>query len=285
MKNILDKQNAVLRKSFSELARHTFEISFEEWYQKGCWTEKYLPYSICENGAVIANASANLMKLDFCGEKKNFIQIGTVMTRPDCRGRGLSRKLITEILCDWTEKCDGIYLFANSSVLGFYPRFGFERADEFVHSRSVAHTAGDFRRLDMSSAGDVKLLQECYARSNPFSALSFENNFGLLMFYCIGFLKDCIYYSESLSAAAVAEYDGGTLFCHDIFGGDGADLSMLLNALAAENTTRAVLGFTPKAAQGFTVSPLEGDDFLFVLKGRENPFRGQKLRFPSLSHA
>ena len=50
------------------------------------------------------------------------------MTRPGHRGRGLARRLMEEVLRDWSGRCDGMFLFANGTVLDFYPRFGFRRA-------------------------------------------------------------------------------------------------------------------------------------------------------------
>ena len=48
----------------------------------------------------------------------------------------------------------------------------------------------------MEQPGDRALLRRCYEASNPLSRLSVKNNYGLLMFYCFGFMKDCVYYSE-----------------------------------------------------------------------------------------
>lgn len=285
MKNILDKENRTLRKSFSALAEKTFGISFEEWYRNGYWGDNYLPYCFSEGGRVISAAAANIMTLSLDGECRKYIQIGTVMTDEAYRGRGLSRRLLNEIICDWKENCSGIYLFANSSVLDFYPRFGFAPEEEFVYSTSTAPLSGDFRRMDMLSAADRGILRDCYARSNPFSALGFKNSFGLLMFYCSSFLKNCVYYSERFNAAAIAEYEGRSLICHDIFGGEKAKLKDILNALADETSERAVLGFAPKSPQGFDITSLESDDYLFVLKGGNNPLCGRRLRLPSLSHA
>lgn len=55
------KNNDALRKSFFELAANTFGLSFENWYQKGFWTERYIPFSFVEGDKVIANVSVNLL--------------------------------------------------------------------------------------------------------------------------------------------------------------------------------------------------------------------------------
>ena len=69
------------------------------------------------------------MKTIWNGPIKNYIQLGTVMTAPPCRKQGLSRFLMEEIKKDWEGRCDGMYLFANDTVLDFYPKFGFSRQE------------------------------------------------------------------------------------------------------------------------------------------------------------
>ena len=125
-KNVRD--TAPVRNAFNALAMQTFQLSFEGWYENGCWSQRYQPYTLMDGGTAAANVSVNLMKTRWNGQIKNYIQLGTVMTHPAYRNQGLSRYLIEEIFRDWEERCDGFYLFANETVLDFYPRFGFRRA-------------------------------------------------------------------------------------------------------------------------------------------------------------
>ncbi|HBG11095.1 MAG TPA: GNAT family N-acetyltransferase, partial [Clostridium sp.] len=111
------KEDNALRRSYNRLAEKTFGLSFEEFYQNGYWTDKYIPYSLIDDGKVIANASVNILKASYNGQEKRCIQIGTVMTDSDYRNQGLSRYLIERILSEWKETCDTMYLFANDSVL------------------------------------------------------------------------------------------------------------------------------------------------------------------------
>ena len=284
----LEKQvrdRAPLRRSFFALAEEVFGLSFESWYENGYWTGNYLPYALADGGKVVANASVNRMDFTWRGTPRRYIQIGTVMTAPAYRGQGLSRRLIEEILADWEGACDGLYLFANDTVLDFYPKFGFEKAAEYQYTLPVSPAAGDFRRLDMGREEDRRTLLRCYRKSNPFSALAFCQNEELLMFYCGAFLKDSVYYSPELDMAGIAEQEGDTLLCHDLFGEGACSLAQAVSRLAAPGTTRAVLHFTPKETAGCLCAPLEGEDTLFILRGKENIFRAEKAMFPSLSHA
>jgi hypothetical protein len=105
------------------------------------------------------------------------------------------------------------------------------------------------------------------------------------MFYCGQFLKDQVYEVPGLDCVAVAAHDGGRMLVYDVFGGS-APLREILNALAAEETETAVLGFTPINAEGMTVSPrVEEDTTLFVTGELAGLFSENQAMFPLLSHA
>lgn len=107
------------------------------------------------------------------------------MTDPQYRCRGLSAALIQEVLQEWRDRCNGFYLYANQTVLDFYPRFGFERAIETQYALPLTINGGDFVPLDMNQTESRRLLLQRYQKSNPYSRLPMLDNWGLLMFYCI----------------------------------------------------------------------------------------------------
>ena len=282
------REDAVAREGFMALARTVFDLDFAGWQAAGFWTDKYIPYALMDGERVIANVSVNIMDMEYRGQLRKFIQLGTVMTHPEYRGRGLARRLMEAVLADWQGRCDGVYLFANDTVLDFYPRFGFRRATEYTHTLPLPSTAGKgrCRRLDLSAPAHLALLRAAFERSNPYSALAMEKNWGLLMFYCGFSLKNRVYYLEEDGTAAVARLEGDTLDCLDVFGpGGGRPLAALLADVGDGRALRARLGFTPLDGTGCTVQPIETEDFLFVLEGGDNPFEADRLQFPALSHA
>lgn len=280
-KNVMPDPAA--RQSFDALARQVFDLSFESWYQSGYWTESNLPYTLLSQGTALANVSVNRLEVLLGGKRRRYIQLGTVMTRAGCRGQGLAKRLMEEVLRDWTNQCDGMFLFANETVLDFYPKFGFRRETQYQYTLPVPTARGGARKLSVDSPQDLALLRACYERGNPFSALQVVHNFGLLMFYCGSFLKDCVYYIPQQEAVAIARQEGPVLQCMDIFG--GSQLEEILTQVAAPGTEYAALGFTPTGSVACRAEPISDDsDALFVLAGKENPFSRQKLHFPDLFH-
>ena len=280
------KEDNALRRSYNRLAEKTFGLSFEEFYQNGYWTDKYIPYSLIDDGKVIANASVNILKAFYNGQEKRCIQIGTVMTDSDYRNQGLSRYLIERILSEWKETCDTMYLFANDSVLDFYPKFGFVKAVEYQCSSPITPTKGCVRKLDMSHASDREFLKRYYSKSNPYSALAIKDNYELLMFYCTSLMKDCVYFLEDFDAVIIASNKNEILTCYDIFSDGNHAMIEMVSRVAESQIRTVVFGFTPAEHASFHSRILEEEDTtLFVLKGKDNWFVNHQMMFPVLSHA
>lgn len=280
------RKNATVRESFNTLATKTFGLSFENWHSMGYWGDDYIPYALLAGGAVVANASVNHMHTCVKGVSRHYIQIGTVMTDPAYRGRGLAAFLINKILADWAEKSDGIYLFANDSVLEFYPKFGFVKAEEYQCTLPISGGRGIAKQLDMDDNASIKLLLSAYQEGNPFSVFPMLHNEGLLIFYCPQFLKENVYLSEKTGAVVVAETEGSRMICSDIFGGNGHTLTEILLDVASADVTEAVLGFSPVDTTGMALTVRQEEDTtLFYLAQKGNPFGKQRLMFPLLSHA
>ena len=85
----------------------------------------------------ITNVSVNIMNFNVDGKHKRYIQVVTVMTDINYRNQGLSKFLMQRIFADWQNQSDLIYLFANSTVLNFYPKMGFTAVKEYEYFKNV----------------------------------------------------------------------------------------------------------------------------------------------------
>lgn len=130
------QKNGQLRSSFNKLSKEVFDLSFENWYKNGFWNEKYIPYSIVIDNEVAANVSVNIIDFVMNGESKQYLQLGTVMTKSEYRNMGYINILMEEIEKDFP-KCKGMFLWANDSVTNFYPKFGFEEHKEFRFQKDI----------------------------------------------------------------------------------------------------------------------------------------------------
>jgi ribosomal protein S18 acetylase RimI-like enzyme len=279
------QDNIQCRKAFNDLAIKVFKLSFEDWYQAGYWNEKYIPYTLFDEDKAVANLSINIM--DFCSirKKQRYIQIGTVMTDPDYRNKGLSRFLMEKVMEELNGKCDFIYLYANNSAVDFYPKFGFDTVKEFECFKSIRKKSGcQSEQLNMDIQSNRDRLYEYAKNSTVFGKLSMQENADLVMFYCISFLKKNVYFIPSLNVIAVAKFGENKFQLLDVFGEANVELDEIIFSLIDGKPYEVSLGFTPKEAYSYKIREITGGDTLFIQKGKTLLF-DNKLMFPVLSHA
>lgn len=303
-------QDAAARAALGALTQAAFGFDFEAWAARGfCAHGAYVPYSFEEDGRILSNVSVNRMEFCLNGEKRRWLQLGTVATREDMRGRGLARRLVEIALADSMDGCDGVYLFANPEAAGFYEKCGFTRGIEYrSFPRAEAYLNTDARLSSMRERGDSRAearldtgarfvpvnpgderalaaYQRAVHETEPYAALWQENGFGLAMFYTMN--AENAYYCPALDAHAVVE-DGSL---NAVFARNMPLLRAVLAALAAsENVeTPTVIGFTPRPedADACVREPWDGgDDYRLYGRGRVlEEIAANRLCFPALSHA
>ena len=279
------QNNSTLRESFNELAQKTFALSFESWYQNGFWKDNYIPYSIAHDNQILANVSVNFIDMLWNGSTKHLIQLGTVMTDESYRQRGLIRKIMNEIEKDYAN-VDGMYLFANDSVLDFYPKFGFEKAIEYQYTKQLSVSqAQTMLPVPMNNSKAWSLLECAINCSIPQGCFEMTGNSGLIMFYVTGFMQDNVYYDKHLNAYTIAELENGELYLYAIFAPEKIDLNTIIQAFG-EQVKRVRLGFTPEHRTGYIADKLkEADTTLFVKGSCFLTFEEEQLMFPPLTHA
>lgn len=280
------QDDTLLRNSFNELAEKTFGINFEDWYQNGYWGKNYIPYSILDKDRIVANVSVNVTDFVWNGERKHFIQLGTVMTEETYRKKGLIRRLMQEIEKDYGKRAEGIYLFANDSVLDFYPRFGFQKAAEYQYSKQVHITEEkSVLQVPMQEKKDWKLLEKAISLSVNNSCFEMVDNTGLIMFYVTKFMQENVFYLEELNTYVIAEIEGNDLLIHNVFSETLVDLEEVIKAFG-KGIKKVTLGFTPQDAENYIYTEIRQEDTTLFVKGKGfEAFGGSKIMFPTLSHA
>ncbi len=275
------------RLSFNKLTESVFGFSLENWYNDGFWGDYYIPYSLLHNNKVISNVSINKIEFDIEGERKTGIQIGTVMTDDKYRNRGLNKFLMEKVLHEWNDKTDFVYLFANDSVLNFYPKFNFKVVAEYQHSKTIdTHsTSSTWKKLHMEDPADVAFLMERIKNSAPIAKISMLNNTSLVMFYCNTYKKDSIFYIKELDVIAIADFEGDTVYLNDIFSINPIEINDVIQSISDKRIVRIILGFTPLDDSGFDKHLLKSTDKLFIQKDKIEFFLNKHWMFPVLSHA
>lgn len=283
--------NKVYRESFFELANSVFGIDFTKWYEKGCWNDNYICYSYVDGNRIIANASISKMMIVLKGREYKAIQIGTVMTHPDYRNKGLSKKLMNSIIDQYEKEYDFIYLFANDTVLDFYPKFGFQMVKEsrFILNISALQRQtvkiNTLRQLDMNNQYDYNLLESFAAERIPVSSvLGVKNNEHLLMFYFILVFSDAIFYIEEEDTIVIFKQEGTHLHVFDMISKKRVNIETILSGIVSRDTETVHLYFTPEDDTNVQTEFIKnGEDTLFIRPLLKNI--PKHFLFPITSHA
>lgn len=273
-----------LRNSFNALAETTFGLNFETWYQSGYWNEKYIPYSILAEDKIISNVSVNLIDCELNGQAKHYIQLGTVMTEQTHRNKGYSRMLMEEIMRDYFY-CDGFFLYANDSVVDFYPKFGFEKADEFRY-RAVIHTDKENTAVTVPMTNAEEWANFLKEKNNRKSCGIIKTDTDdLLMFYLTQFMSENIYYVKEYDCYVIAETDSGTLTVYDVFASDTVDLLSVCECFG-KDIAKVEFAFTPENTDGLEkYNYTEEDTTFFILGDGIKQDLKTISAFPALTHA
>lgn len=280
------RDNKELRSSFNVLAEQTFDgLNFEGWYQNGFWGDNYDPHSIVIDGKVVANVSVNRCDLELGGRRYRILQLGTVMTAPEHRGKGLSRAIM-EYIEPMMAEADGVYLFGNDSVVDFYPKFGFRRGRELEYRKSVSQSGPvAAEQVVMDGPAAWARLAEAMERSSFAEGCKMVGNPELIFFYVSQFMQEAVWYIPGLDAWAVAELEKGVLTIYNIFADASVTVDDVAAAFGAEVRTVA-LGFAPESREGWEVSALLEEDCSFFVRGEVfAEFEARGVRIPSLGHA
>ena len=278
------RNNDALRASFNRLAEKTFELNFENWYRNGFWKDNYIPYSVVIDGEVVSNVSVNACNMNYKGKLVKLIQLGTIMTDDDHRGNGYARALMEEVMKDYDGKVDGIYLFANDSVLEFYPKYGFKEAKEYQFTKEVT-ISGECtaQNVPLRDKIDFDRTVEILDTKKQNAQLYMVDNPGLYMFYLSQFMTENLFYIEECNSYAIAEVEDDTLILHTIIGNGAVD--EVIRAFGSQ-VKKVILCFTPKDSSGFEKSELYEEDTTFFVQGKFfEDSRDDEYMMQAITHA
>nr|WP_226905105.1 GNAT family N-acetyltransferase [Pedobacter schmidteae] len=270
------------------MTQHFWKFDFENYYQSGFWEDNCILYSLFDDEKIVSHVTVSLFKK----EEKTLMQLGTVMTDEDCQKQGLNRFLMERITVDFKDKIEGTFLFANETVLDYYPKFGLIPVPEFEHFQTKRNT--EFiqkykkRKLDLDLEKDLKLFELLLEKNITNSKFQTENK-GLIFFYCYAYpemgFKDAIYFIDELNCAVIAQLEQQVLHIVEIFSESEIKLDDIISTFSDLLFEEIVFDFTPKESAGFQHRDYKEEDLqLFVSNELQQVFKESHLRINSLSH-
>jgi len=251
-----NRNDKTYQKKLNALLSAVF-FDFRFWYDLDLWDENYESYSIWLADEIVSNICVFKVKGVRNGAAFDALSLGAIATKADCRGRGYARAILEHILAKHPDM--PMFLSANESVLGFYPRFGFTRVYEklptavyTIHNDCTAH------KLPHTA---LRVRDAVYQRCNIFTRLDCLNTQSVNMFHLYaGEWADCIYDVPACDSVVVARQSGETLYTAAVFAQKETTFAALAKALPFLGVTKVEFGFMPFWKDlDYTMEPYDGD--------------------------
>ena len=239
-----------LRNYYNDFISKVFPgISFKDWHKLGFWTKDYIPFSIIESGKIISNVSAALMTTIVNGEKHRAIQIGAVGTLPEYRKKGFSKYLTNYVLDKYKNSVDHFFLFANDSVLDFYPKFGFKYINEniWVLESHIPKSNYSARKLVLTNENDYNLLIDLIKNRKSITNIFGAANYGFItMWHVINQYSNNMLYLEDENIIFIISENNGTVNIIDVIFSNPFDFqSTLPKILQSDSVQSIIYSFPP----------------------------------------
>ena len=246
----------------NSLTTEVFGFSFERWHRRKVWNADYTCYSIIENGVMVANICAYRMDILIGGREQEFIQLGTVAARKARRGEGLSRKIMEFILDRHPHT--PFFLCANSTVLDFYPRFGFQRVAERqpLIRQGLDHPGVEMKNLRVDDPVVGEYLEQ---RAGFSRILDCTNAAPIHWFHLLNSHIDHLYEIPELGVMLVAEQSGSALTLYDVCASRPVSFAQLAPRLHFPGVDTIYFGFNSDWLNvDYQTCAYEADSTLFV---------------------
>lgn len=240
--------NDKLRKSFFKLANSVFGIDFETWYNAGYWNDNYKCYSFIDNNTVISNASVSSMNILHHGRMEQYLQIGTVMTHPSYRGKGLAGKLVKHICKNSPYP---VFLFAEAVNSDFYEHLGFSAYKQYSYiykkEENTSHRALPIEHWDIKQQQYRKLLFKQYKKKKAFNGFDVLNGEHILFFHLLYDRNLHVGYFKEINSIVIYKINKDNLNIYEIISSDLPEFPDIIKCMPADNINTIGLMFTPPA--------------------------------------
>lgn len=278
IKGEIVRLNPKLKKSFFKLANDTFGLDFEQWDEQGYWNDTYCPYVFEMDGEIVANVSTSSGTMILDGRQYKAVQIGTVMTNPKFQGKGLSRQLMEDHV-----DAQIIYLFANKTVLDFYPKFGFEtriQSTFTVDKKDIEAVNTEVKKVNLDDKPTRNVFYETTVFRKPVSQkMSMIQNGNIVMFHALTQYRDCIYYVPKFQAFVILNETGEYAELIDVISKEQVDVQEIIGCLPIQSQ-KIRLCFTPDNLKIPVMQDVFIDEGAMFVKNQKDVMYPNNLLYP-----
>jgi predicted N-acetyltransferase YhbS len=259
---------------------------WQAWCDRGGWMADYEVFALVDGARIVSSIGRTRMQLVVNGEPRAGYQVGAVATLEPYRRQGLARRLMGQVIDALDDPDQPLILFANNSVLEFYPCFGFRRISQRRSTARVAIEPGAARapRCDPANAADRARLAKLCARAQPIrGALAARDYYPVLLWH-LTCRPVTAFWLDELDAVIAATAEGERLVLHDVIATRPFELGPVIARLIVDPITELEFRFEPEDwwPTATHAVPDDAESPLFVRGGTTSIVA--PVRFPEMAH-
>lgn len=223
--------------------------TFPIWGARGGWVAGYDVFAAIVDNQIVSTVGRSAMRFVINGEERSGYQLGAVATSPGHRNRGLARLLMNKVLGELDAPDQPLILFANPSVLDFYPRFGFRRLSQarFVGHVDVRPSDTFAPRLDLARPIDRAWLADHCASAIAIGQRFAARDYYPAMLFNLTHRPRTIIRLDLFGAVVIVQQDGNRLLIEDLLPTRPFRLKDALPYVCTKPVRTLEFGFHPEA--------------------------------------
>jgi|TARA_R110002110_G_C13460973_1_gene718235 predicted GNAT family N-acyltransferase len=257
------------------------ELAYKGMNYNASWAKASTPFITEQNNEIVAHLGLIPLDLIVEGEKRRVAAFHGICVKPECRGKGIFKSLMSEALEYSKQEFDSILLFTD--IPDLYKPFNFRVLPESNFVIKLSHKGannGALKKLSMDSSEDLALINDILESRKPVSR-KFDVRNDVL--FKLNTLDSSLYYAKDLEAIMIYSLDKETLVFENILSAKEHSLQDILNVIP-ENFSEVILQFCPDMYPDyeFEAVPAQHEGFAMVSEGFD--FNEKAFRYPNQYH-
>jgi GNAT superfamily N-acetyltransferase len=224
--------------AFIDFIREIHGFDFRLWDSLGYWRDLYRPFSLFEDGKVIASVCLYTMPAVVNGRACRVAQISGVGTLPAYRRRGLNRELTNRAL-EWAKGShEFTFLFADEEAFEYYRRCGFRRVPDYAERATfsgIQPKPGLIKIDPLEDPAGREALFAAACHRAPVSNRFANFNPELVMFHVVYLLRHSLYRIPDLDAFVLMRRRGARVTLYDVIAREMPTLAALAPYLSDQS--------------------------------------------------
>lgn len=260
--------------------------TWTDWRDHGGWTDQYEVFAIVEGDRIVSTIGRSRMRLVINGQDRIGYQLGAVATLEPYRRQGLARRLMNWVIDELDTQDQPIILFANDTVLDFYPRLGFRRMAQRRAVGAAEIAPGGVRpaAFDPASSTDRRRLAALCARARAIRGPLTARDFGWIALWNLICGPVTASWLPAFDALIATTVENECLVVHDVIAPRRFDLGLVLPTLITQPVRGVEFLFDPEDWWAAVVySERDDTDSRLFVRGDLGAVAGP-VQFPALAH-